>query len=229
MQTICAISDTHGNPDYVNEIPECDILLHCGDIAPDYRGNTVDLQKKWFHSEFIQELQSTKAKNVVFIGGNHDFYLDKLYTLGMEDKFRESLPSNMFYLRDSSAVVNGLTIYGSPWVENLRRWAFHWNPYIPMHHAYSNVPAKPDIILLHSPPHGYSDVVIELGETEHLGGKQVLNMLSKVRGANIFCGHIHGASHESVQVFNSTLRNVAYLNERYTRGYAPCVMTLNSL
>ena len=64
---ILAISDTHGHHQKL-QIPECDIIIHCGDACTD--GNETQLKDffKWF-----SDLPVSKK---IFIAGNHDLIFD---------------------------------------------------------------------------------------------------------------------------------------------------------
>jgi predicted phosphodiesterase len=66
------MSDTHGGELHSN-LPECDVLLHCGDLTEDGSPNSI--------AETLQALSKVKAEMRFVIAGNHDIALDKQYYL----------------------------------------------------------------------------------------------------------------------------------------------------
>lgn len=224
---IQAISDTHGQS-FLNKIEPCGILLHCGDICPDYNGkNAVELQRNWFHSVLVKDLEQIQAKYIVFIGGNHDSYLEKLMLDDKEEDFRKMLPSNVFYLRDSQVTIDGIKIYGTPWVTNLKGWPFNRSEHL-LENTYSLMPDGIDILLSHAPAHGYCDTIMEYGLTEHVGGVSLAKAINTKRPKRVFNGHIHSGDHNSI--FNErkdvAFTNVSLLDESYKFFYKPFVFEI---
>ena len=72
---VIAISDTHGA---LMSIPECDVVVICGDIIPVEIQTRGDKSAEWFAGEFQQWCLSLPCRKVIFIGGNHDFLLEDL-------------------------------------------------------------------------------------------------------------------------------------------------------
>lgn len=229
---VVVISDTHGQP---IKIPECDLLLHCGDISP-MIDHSPEFQKQWFYDHFLPELKALPAKQIVFIGGNHDFWLEGLCKTNTEWKLRKSLPPNIEYLRDNLLTLDCgfcgkerfLTVYGTPWVPVLKQWAF----YAPDGSRMADLPKGVDILLTHSPPHGYCDRIEEWGSKEHLGSKDILEAVKKASPLFVFCGHIHSGAHvmEVLAVpdhdHTTLVRNCALLNESYKQAYSPLELTI---
>ena len=71
-----AISDLHG---YLpKDLPGGDVLCICGDIVPlDYQSDFTQ-SVAWFCLDFAPWADSQPYRKVVFIGGNHDFFLQEL-------------------------------------------------------------------------------------------------------------------------------------------------------
>lgn len=234
---IVIISDTHGQ-DFVDQIPECDILLHCGDISPDpkwtgdwnsFVNSVAEFQKNWIENTLIKDFIpriKEKAKHFAFIAGNHDFYLESLMKDQAEVFFGSKLPENCHYLRDSSLEINGIKIWGTPWVTNLKRWAFNENEG-KLIYKYANIPENLDILLSHSPARGYCDTIKEYGETEHLGSSSLKNIINVKHPKWVFNGHIHSGEH-SVTFANTNIStkfaNVSLLDESYKFHYPPFVL-----
>jgi predicted phosphodiesterase len=66
------MSDTHGALLPLN-LPECDVLLHCGDLTDDGSPDSI--------AEALWALSNVKAELKLVITGNHDISLDKAYYL----------------------------------------------------------------------------------------------------------------------------------------------------
>lgn len=224
MTKLVAISDTHGQQP---EIPECDILVHCGDFS-DMVDHGLAHQKAYFYDEFLPWLKSLPAKHIVTVAGNHDSWAHTLYLTDTEWKLREALPSHIHYLRDNSVTINGLVIYGTPWVPTLVNWAF----YLPANEAkvrYEMMPSGADIILSHGPPKGLCDSILEYGLTDPLGSQHLRDRIIETSPKYVFCGHIHSGKHEWEPVkmdLRTHVRNVAVLDERYKMKYEPFEMEI---
>ena len=66
---IVHISDSHGAKYHTKlEIPECDVLIHSGDIGG--RTSPTEVQ------EFLAWFEKQPAKKRIFVAGNHDICLD---------------------------------------------------------------------------------------------------------------------------------------------------------
>ncbi len=70
------ISDTHDKHELLN-LPKGDVLIHCGDIVLSGRKNT-DEQNILKYNNFNNWLGNIKCDNKLVIGGNHDYYLEKI-------------------------------------------------------------------------------------------------------------------------------------------------------
>jgi len=111
---IVAISDTHGKHRLVR-VPAGDVLIHAGDILS---RNACLLQNNGRNHkkgraalrEFNAWLGELPHRVKVVIGGNHDATLEEI-----GDERARVLLGHAVYLHDSSAEVDGLRIYGSPW------------------------------------------------------------------------------------------------------------------
>lgn len=226
---IVAISDTHGQL-FHDKVPECDLLIHAGDISP-ARDHTVSFQKQWFLDSFIPSLSLVTAKQIVFVGGNHDFYLHDLYKNLNEDSFREKLPEHVYYLRDSFINIEGLKIYGIPWVINLNNWAFNLKSSDAEYERYMHIPDDIDILVSHGPAKGYCDTILEYNETEKLGSPVLANQILEKKPKLVLSGHIHSANHNIEKMIGPDIQNpldinlrcVSLLDESYSLHYEPFV------
>ena len=230
MKIVC-ISDTHGKA-FHDQIPDCDVLLHCGDICPVF-DHSLSFQKQWVRDTFIPDLEKIPAKHIVFIGGNHDFYLYKLYEENRENEIKYNLPGKVHYLRDTSVTIDGLKIHGTPWVNNLPMWAFNSPTDKFANERFKSISKSVDILMTHGPAFGYCDTIKEHNETERLGHPILLEHIIRASPQIVVCGHIHSGNHERELLYlgnekrKTSFFNVSLLNEQYKFAYKPRTLNYN--
>lgn len=235
MKIYC-ISDTHGQK-FDHLIPECDILVHAGDICPN-TDHSFYYQQNWVHNTFLPSLQNIKAKHIVFIAGNHDFYFQEIMKApNKEQIFKQNLPNNIHYLRDSGCEINGVKFWGTPWVINLPFWAFsksesndenysHRDESEFLSEVYGKIPKDVDFLISHGPAYGFCDQILEHNMTNHLGSKSLLNAIMFSQPKYVISGHIHSANHNGEVIVHpgkqTNLFCTSVLDEKYKLGkYQP--------
>lgn len=200
---IIATSDTHGE---LPEIPECDLFLHAGDVCPIEGSHDEHVQQNWLKGHFRPWLEQIPARDIVWIGGNHDF--------GCESGSFKHLVKNFpgHYLLEESVEVQGMTIFGMPWTPNLMNWAFYASD-----RAWGwlgeNIPTDTDIVLLHSPPSG---LMLDGGHPEWAAPYILTELTQRVQPAICVFGHIHEGYGE-IKVRGTHYANVSYLDEFYDK------------
>lgn len=222
---IASYSDPHGCLDV--KIPNSvDLLLVGGDIS-DCRGshNPVN-QLYWIKNHFIPYIKD-QAKDIVFIPGNHDFCFEMLMNQYREDEFRNDLPKNVHYLRDSMIEIDGLKIYGTPWTPPFYDWAFMAEE-TELDRKFSGIPEGIDILLSHGPAYGLADAITERFDIgKNCGSHSLLKHVQRVMPTYFFSGHIHSADHRvNEYVYNNKVTkyaNVSILDEYYEPAYFPLV------
>jgi Icc-related predicted phosphoesterase len=242
---IIVISDTHGYSFY-DKIPECDILLICGDISPVKGDHSFYFQQQWFYNTFLPELKNVKAKNIVFIAGNHDTFLSETFISKNNELIKSNLDDNIYYLCDDYVIIDGIKIYGSPWVV-LPSWARKgppvWN--FADHdenliERYMFIPNDIDILITHGPVHRFCDVILDQitidyniknfnSKPENLGSKSLASIIKskKINPKYVFSGHIHSANHQSNRIVDENLKTLtefyctSILDEDYKYNYKP--------
>lgn len=160
---ICGISDIHGN--IYNDIPECDILCICGDIIPLNIQRQNDASAKWWNNEFAKRVLELPCKKVILVPGNHDFYLESQYNAGTWTEAKEIMSDitngKVEMLVDELYEYEGITFYGTPWIEPIEfqegRWAFEIPAANIDEHLYNKIP-KCDILITHDNPN-YNNVL----------------------------------------------------------------------
>lgn len=223
MPKVLAVSDLHGvlprRADGSADVDPCDVLIIAGDICPDFLHSSYDKgearQANWLANDFrdwLEDVQTAAGKpKVIGIAGNHDFVFER----GIHPK----LPWQ--YIKDHSTVACGLNIYGVPWCPRLGRWAFYADDRRLRAH-YEAVPENLDILISHSPPHGYGDLIpkgtkFNMGTHDiHVGTHQLTNILYDKKPRTVVCGHIHeGRGKYEYHSHGIQVYNVAYLTEEY--------------
>lgn len=132
---VVCISDTHSKHRQI-QIPEADILIHAGDITISGEIDALKDFNKW-----LGEL--THVKHKVVIAGNHDYNLDNIHPSVVQ-----KLLNNCIYLQDSSAKVEDLLIYGSPWTPQFESvMAFNLQRGEPLRKIWNLAPQHVDILV----------------------------------------------------------------------------------
>lgn len=210
---VYAVADLHG---YLPAIPEdCDLLLIAGDICPDFefggaRDTSGHQQSAWLDTTFREWL----TVPAVAIWGNHDF-------VGEHPGLIPELPWTL--LQDSETTVNGLRIYGTPWVPGLPRWAFFQNP-AGLAARAELIPEGLDVLMTHGPPYRAGDHIpwtpkyeTKYGtprEGEWVGDRTLNRAINRAKPGVALCGHIH-ESRGTHYVGGVTVHNVAAVDGAY--------------
>jgi len=203
-------SDWHGN---IPDIPECDLLLIAGDIAP-HSGSLPDgaFQATWMENVFQawvdEQLRCQPDLKIVATAGNHDFWA--------RDWFNSTVVRGVKFLLDSSIMCNGLKIHGCPWSLPFYDWAF-MAPEERLEQLLSF--GECDILLSHGPPFG----ILDDAKGEECGSLALLDYITSREPELVVCGHIHQQPHPMQKFGRSTIINAAYLDNRYRPYREPIV------
>lgn len=232
---VYATSDLHGElPDPPDD---ADLLLIAGDVCPDFGyhgGLNKDgwAQRDWLCGHFNKWLMS-HGKPVCMTWGNHDFVGEKPWLV---KDFLASTKGEVWVLRDSCAMIDGIRIWGTPWVPGLPYWAFYAREEALAARA-SLIPPDLDVLMTHGPPHGAGDYIPGGSEKQaskygNLHGMNVgdssLNKAIAIKRPKVtICGHIHEAV-GNYAVDDCSVRNVAAVDEVYVLRASPWIQ-LNEL
>lgn len=217
MKIVC-ISDTHSLHDKLF-IPESDMIIHAGDCTN--TGTTKQIREfcEWY-GELDQEYK-------ILIAGNHDWGFQEKRT--KHEKICEE--HGIIYLQDSSVIIEGIKIYGSPQTPEFCDWAFncwrlenqetqnllygHNYPWIG--HFWKKIPDDTDILITHGPPYN----IMDLCGNGNVGCELLLKRVKEVKPKYHIFGHIH--EHHGIDDYDSktTFINAAQLNDRYDVTYKP--------
>lgn len=211
---IVHISDTHAMHDKFI-IPECDLLIHSGDI-----GTKTNLEELL---SFLVWFEKQPADCKIFIAGNHDIILDKKEAQKEKDKgnvygwgrlldgYKAAMDLienyDVKYLNGKDYVYKGLKIYGSPYSPSFHRehWAFNADRGNEIRKEWSKIPSDVDILVTHSGVQG----VLDLADEGNVGCAD----LFKVIKARLFQLKIHcfGHIHQNYGVVSVPISNSRYM------------------
>lgn len=202
---ITGISDTHNKHTQLNgKLPGGNILIHSGDISSLGRKHEVEGFIKWFGKQ--------DYSHKIFIAGNHDMSFDSETLL--RDKLSHfdgrtewdtecaegkpewlvellgNLPDGVHYLENSSVMIEGIKIWGSPYSPTFGYgWGFNADRGYDITQIWNDIPMDSDIIITHSPIYGYNDRA--LNTNQNVGCSDLYHRLHEVKPHLHFAGHIH--------------------------------------
>lgn len=197
---IVAISDIHGQ--LPERCPECDLLIIAGDICPDLR--PVQAQGEWLNTSFREWLRDQPARKIIGTWGNHDFI----------GRWSGALPEGLPIVVDELIEFEGKRIFLTPYVPNLRNWAFSFPDDVPFEFR-QRIPDNLDILVSHGPPKGYFDQIIE---GSHVGSESLLAWCRASEPKVIICGHIHEGRGAEQTSWGGMIYNVSSVDRMY-RAY----------
>ena len=219
LQKVCFISDNHNQ---FPKIPQCDILVHAGDLTS--TGSTEEAEKmmSWFAEQ--------KAPKKIFIPGNHDWYWQE----APEESRRLCEDLGVELLIDQEVLVNGLRFYGSPFTPEFCNWAFNLDE-MDLQDKWNLIPRSGDIDVLvtHGPAKGYLDLNTP-GEYnnyngQHVGDWDLRQAIVEVKPRVHVFGHCHfqnGILHVNDYAHNYLAVNATVCNEKYQCINPPQILWL---
>lgn len=212
---LVATSDTHFFVD-PSIIPIGDVFVHAGDLMD--RG----YESEW--KDLLTWLEALPHEKKYLVPGNHDFHLlnypgpamQELKWIGVE-VIGHPLSNN------TATLPNGMTMFGSPWVTDLQRWAFNTDETTMQQYMMNAGPA--DIIVTHSPIFGYLDEVQTKRGLVNTGIKAYDEYRKRVNPKVWIHGHIHeGYGH--IKVDETDIYNVCLCDINYKHRNMPLVLDL---
>ena len=200
VRVVC-LSDTHEAHHYV-DVPEGDVLLHCGDLFFQDRGEMGSRARLKGFNDFLGTLSHPRK---FIIGGNHDQVLEDL---GPEEV--QEVLTNATYLQDSGATLEefgGIRIYGLPASPNggSGNKAFQRKGRSQdLQEVWDRIPANVDILMTHG------------------SGDLLAREIERKRPAVHVCGHLHGG-HGAWFDDHTTAVNAAIMDSSYFPTQLPVV------
>merc|ERR1712232_225207 len=139
------------------DLPCGDVLLHCGDVLM-FGGDPVPEDCSPYQvclDDFLNWLRDSQKEQfleVVFIGGNHDGYIESIGHEGMQ----KLLPPHVTYLCDSEVLVaGGVRIYGTGFSFTARKSAnsaFQTGDPEAIRKIMETIPTDVDVLMTHGAP-----------------------------------------------------------------------------
>ncbi len=210
MKVHC-ISDTHTLHEEL-DLPGGDILIHSGDIMSKPDPSQLSSFLVWFS----QQKYTTK----IFIAGNHDHLFEE--NPNLINKILKLFPE-VIYLQDTEVTVDGIKIYGAPWIPSNREGkAFSYkrtNEAVANYH-WSKIPNDTDVLITHGPAYNKLDRVmkpVRKDQTKlNLGCPYLANVIEEINPQLHICGHIHSSQGIlDISEPTTTHINAASLGEDY--------------
>ena len=185
---LLAFSDIHRDLEQARRIadraPEADVVVAAGDFGSIHRGV----------AELIDMLVVVETPTVVIPGNNET-----------EDDLRDACAGwkAATVLHGEGTEIDGVSFWGlgagiptTPWP-----WSFDLTEE-EAERALASCPEGVDVMVLHSPPHGYLD-----GDRS-LGSKAILEAIERVRPRVAVCGHIHECAGQEASIGSTRLFNL---------------------
>lgn len=208
---ICIISDTHNKYKQLVNLPDADMIIHCGDATSMGYEHEVREFYKWF-----SKLKQYKYK--IVIAGNHDWFYEKTPQF-----VKETVPDNVIYLEDSGVEIEGLYFYGTPVQKPFCNWAFN-RPEEKLAQHWAAIPDKTDVLITHSPPATILDYVPSANRYE--GSPTLLVEVQNRIKPKLHCfGHIH-ESYGILELDGIKYVNASVLNDSYVLTHEPIVVEI---
>lgn len=220
---VCSFSDMHGNLGF--NVEPCDIVLICGDITPLSIQSNMIKSEEWMITTFIPWCQNLPSDKVIFIGGNHDWFL-----YNKPNRIKELLKEQdkVIYLDCELYEYNGVKIFGTPICKIFGNWAFMetQEEQNTKYDRYLKTINDVDILISHDAPYGVSDIVLQEDcwwAGEHIGNPALRDFIEKLQPRVCFHGHLHSTNHGMEKLLETEVYNVSLLNEDYKLIYKPLI------
>lgn len=205
MKIVC-ISDTHNKHQLIN-IPTGDVIIHAGDLT--------EAGTKTETLNFLSWFSSLPHIYKIFIGGNHDFYLEK-----HKDSLRKIIPDNIHYLNDSGIFLEKTHFWGAPHTRGNGSWAFNKKTGDEIMENWKLIPNHTNFLITHSPPFGILD---ELDNKKHIGCDRLLKRVTEINPAYHIFGHNHN-DYGIERISNTVFINSSSMDDGYRLINAPLVI-----
>lgn len=173
---ITCLSDTHNKHNQI-KMPDCDMIIHAGDFTS--RGRLEEVQG------FINWYGEQSAKYKILVCGNHEVEISKQFDLLKvlcEDK-------GIQLLHNSHVVIEGLTIFGSPYSRKFGSWAYMADE-TDLGRIYDTILPDTDILITHGPAYKQLDFC----PNGHVGSTSLEHRITELSNLKL---HVTGHIHES--------------------------------
>lgn len=179
MINVACIADLHNDNTWLNNplVAKAHIVIVAGDL--------FDLNDYARINESFLQMRRNTDGEIVIVAGNHDIFLNR-----WKPTFRHM--EKIHYLEDSGVKILGFNVWGSPWTSQ-------FGPGVFMAGAgerkakWDLIPADTDILVTHSPPQHYRDLVPDgyAGPGGHKGCAHLHDKVMQIKPKLHVFGHIH--------------------------------------
>jgi len=214
------ISDTHSFHRKIN-VPDGDILIHCGDIT-----NRGELSIMKDFSNWLKELPH---KNKIVVFGNHEVGMSKgpkrLDAVGMITE------ADAYYLENSEIIIDGVKFYGSPATPRFYDWEWNYNRGKDIAREWAKIPNDVDVLITHGQSYGILDLVqntlSNAGRDLHQGCEDLAAKIAELKQLKLYCGgHLHTDGGKSENVNGVIYVNASICTEQYYPINKPVVVEI---
>ena len=232
---ICVKSDIHGNlipypSEFWEGLENCELLIICGDLIPLEIQRNMPLSRQWFETEFKVWAESLPVEKVIFVAGNHDFWLER-NDQDAHELFNSS--NKVVYLKNEiyshiSTVDNKVyELFGSPYCHIFGNWAFMIAAK-ELKNKFKSIPEDIDLLITHDAPYGTSDICLEgwSADGEHKGCPELRDAIIEKQPRYCVHGHLHSVSHNGELLDSTVVYNTSMLNETYNIAYKPLILEI---
>lgn len=194
-------SDLHG---FQPIFEECDIIALAGDLT--HKG---DYWKTREFNNYVEEYLIYRAKDVVYIAGNHDFWYEKQKVVPFKKESSDYL-GTIHYLCNSSREIQGIKFWGTPNTVRFHDWAFNSSEE-ELYDIFSRCPEDTDIILSHGPCRGILD---SSARDDRLGSISAKLIVEAIKPKIFVSGHIHQSAGQ-IRINDTLFINASYVDDKY--------------
>lgn len=213
---LVVISDTHSlHEEMKYEIPDGDVLIHCGDICN--RGTTREV------IYFMEWFESHPHKSKIFIAGNHDFIMQRKDDTVINALKKYQTPgTNLYYLEDSHCVIDNIKFWGSPWTPQFGNWSFMKWRGTSMAEVWAKIHDDTNVLITHGPPMTDSFIDRTIYGNEQVGCEELSKRLLELPNLKYnFFGHIHEGYGDFIHPSGVELHNASVCTLRYSPSNKP--------
>jgi len=202
MKRIIGISDTHTKEKNIIISHQADIIITAGDITllEDYKKGIYD---------YLEWYSTLNIKHKIYVSGNSDgMYIQE----NLEEFEAYCKSKNIIFLNDSSVVIDGIKIYGTPWTKafSINR-GYGCEDDEELRIKYNKIPEDVEILITHNPPFKILDFANYYAC--HVGSEALLEKINTLKNLKLhFFGHVHDESGIK-SIKQTTFVNCAY-NEK---------------
>jgi Icc-related predicted phosphoesterase len=218
MTRLVVMSDTHGQHLGL-QVPDGDILIHCGDFCS--HGQYLDALR------FVNWFGVQPHKHKIFIAGNHDLYFEQGNPFDI-DQFIKLMPPSVRYLNDSGVQIEGINFWGSPVQPTFFNWAFNRDRGEAIKKHWDLIPKGTDVLITHGPPHKICDLApAGKGFYKHVGCADLFEAALRIQPKLHLFGHIHFSGGTSFVMPKTIYVNASILDEAYMINNKPLVIDVD--